>query len=139
MSGIIKIKGERSGKEFVVDLSDKLQTKYEMVRELRLNKLPKEEICKKYGYTRATGHIYEKGWEKQRWEGLKDKKKGPKINYKRLAVEEKVLSLRFKDKELDMYDISDLLREKGFDISSRTVARILSEHGVTLKKKRRKI
>jgi len=33
-----------------------------------------------------------------------------------------------------MYEIKDILTEEGYDISARSVARVLSEHGVTLKK-----
>jgi transposase len=33
-----------------------------------------------------------------------------------------------------MYEIKDILTEEGYHISARSVARVLSEHGVTLKK-----
>lgn len=134
MQKIIRIQGEKKGKEFVIDLKDKLQRRYEMVRELKLSKDKKEDICRKFNYTRATGHIYEVAWDKERWEGLKDKKKGPKIKYRREPVEDKVLSYRFRNPNLDMYDISDLLKEKGYKVSPVTISRILSSHGVTLKK-----
>lgn len=128
--------GERD--KFVIDLRDTTQTRYEMVRELTLNSEAKEKICRSYGYTRASGHIYEKAWQENRWEGLKDKPKGPQRNYVRTEdVEQKVLSIRFKHPELDMYDIRDLLKNEGEVISERSVARILSKHGVTLKKTRK--
>jgi len=127
------VKGKRG--KFVIDLRDSLQTRYEMVRELNLSSKPKEKICESYRYTRASGHIYQKAWEEDRWEGLKDKPRGPQHNYVRTEdVEERVLSLRFKQPELNMYDIRDLLEKEGKVISARSVARILSEHGVTLKK-----
>ena len=127
------IKGERG--KFVIDLRDPLQTRYEMVRELYLSRKSKERICKGYGYTRASGHIYQKAWEENRWEGLKDKPRGPQHNYVRTEnVKQRVLSMRFKRPELDMYDIRDLLEKEGKVISARSVARILSEHGVALKK-----
>ena len=127
------IEGKRS--EFVVDLQDSTQTRYEMVRELTLSSEAKEKICRSYGYTRASGHIYEKAWQEKRWEGLKDKPRGPQCNYVRTEdVEQKVLSIRFNRPELDMYDIRDILKNEGEVISARSVARILSKHGVTLKK-----
>lgn len=127
------IEGERG--KFVVDLRDLTQTRYEMVRELTLSREAKENICRSYGYTRASGHIYEKAWQENRWEGLKDKPRGPQRNYVRTEdIEERVLSIRFKHPELDMYDIRDLLEKEGKIISARSVARILSKHGVTLKK-----
>ena len=127
------VKGERG--RFVIDLRDPLQTRYEMIRELNLSSKSKGKICKGYGYTRASGHIYQKAWGENRWEGLKDKPRGPQRNYVRTEdVKQRVLSVRFKCPELDMYDIRDLLEKEGKIISERSVARILSEHGVTLKK-----
>jgi len=38
-----------------------------------------------------------------------------------------------------MYDIGDLLKKEGEVISARSVARILSKHGVTLKKMRKTV
>lgn len=127
------VEGERG--KFVIDLRDPTQTRYEMVRELTLSSEPKENICRSYGYTRASGHIYQKAWQENKWKGLKDKARGPQRNYVRTEdVEQRVLSIRFKRPELDMYDIRDLLKKEGKVISARSVARILSKHGVTLKK-----
>ncbi len=127
------VAGERC--KFVIDLRDPTQTRYEMVRELTLSSEAKEKICRSYGYTRASGHIYQKAWQEKRWEGLKDKPRGPQRNYVRTEdAEKKVLSIRFKHPELDMYDIRDILKNEGKVISARSVARILNKHGVTLKK-----
>ncbi|MBT9148187.1 MAG: hypothetical protein AAGB97_08075 [Dehalococcoidia bacterium] len=127
------VEGERG--KFVIDLRDPTQTRYEMVRELTLSSEPKEKICRSYGYTRASGHIYQKAWQENKWEGLKGKPRGPQRNYVRTEdVEQRVLSIRFKRPELDMYDIGDLLEKEGKVISARSVARILAKHGVTLKK-----
>jgi hypothetical protein len=48
---LIVIVGER-GKQFVIDLRDSLQRRYELVRELKLSDSPKEEICAKYWYSK---------------------------------------------------------------------------------------
>ena len=130
------VEGQRG--EFVIDLRDPIQTRYEMVRELNLSGESKEKICQSYGYTRASGHIYQKAWMKNRWKGISDKPRGPQRNYVRTEdVEQRVLAIRFKRPELDMYDIGDLLKKEGEVISARSVARILSKHGVTLKKTRK--
>lgn len=134
----IVIEGEK-GKQFVIDLRDSLQRRYELVRELKLSGDPKEDICAQYEYSRVMGHLYETAWDKHRWGGLKDKKKGPKRKSKRTEnVEKRILAIRFKTPEKDMYEITDILTEEGCKISARSVARVLSEHGVTLKKKRQK-
>lgn len=130
----IVIEGEK-GKQFVIDLRDSLQRRYELIRDLKLSGSPKEEICARYGYSRVMGHSYETAWDKNRWDGLKDKKKGPKRKSRRTEeLEKKVLAIRFKSPDKDMYEITDILIQEGYDISARSVARVLSEHGVTLKK-----
>ncbi len=112
---------------------------YELVRELKLSGSPKEEICTKFGYSRVMGHLYETAWDNNRWDGLKDKKKGPKRKPKRTGeLENKILAIRLKHPEKDMYEITDILTDEGHEISARSVARVLSEHGVTLKPKLRK-
>lgn len=130
--------GERG--KFVIDLQDMIQARYEMIRELTLSNESKEKICRGYGYSRASGHIYQKAWAEKRWEGLKDKPKGPQRNYVRTEdVEQKVVSIRFKRPELDMYDIRDLMAKEGKLISARSIARILNKHGVTLKKTKKAV
>ncbi len=61
-----------------------------------------------------------------------------------MAIPEKLvtnisLEIRFKDQEKNMYDIAELLRSEGYEISDSSVARVLSEHGVTLKKTKKKL
>ena len=132
----IVVNGERG--DFMIYLEDSLQRRYELVRELKLSAEPKKAICNKYGYSRIMGYHYERGWDEQRWEGLKDKPKGPKEKRIRTEeVEKRILEIRFKKPEKDMYDIADVLKDEGYEISARSIARVLSEHGVTLKKRRK--
>lgn len=139
MSKVIIIKGEKAGKEFIIDLSDPLQTRYELVRELNLSSKPKEITANKYGLSRIMAYHYERAWNQRRWDGLKGKKKGPKTKSKRKPeVEKEIINIRFRQPCKDMYEITDVLREKGYDISSRSVSRVLSEHGMTLKKTKMK-
>lgn len=134
MPQVIVVKGDRG--DFEIGLKDSLQRRYELVRELRLSAEPKEEICKKYGYSRIMGYHYEKAWDEKGWEGLMDKPRGPKTRSRRTEeVERRILKIRFKEPEKDMYDIVNVLRDEGYGISARSVARVLSEHGVTLKKR----
>ena len=98
----IVIEGEK-GKQFVIDLRDSLQKRYELIRELKLSGSSKEDVCARYRYSRVMGHLYETAWDKQRWDGLKDKKKGPKSRSRRTEkLERRVLAIRFKSPEKDM-------------------------------------
>lgn len=133
----IVVKGEKD-KTFEIDPKNPLQRRYEMVRELSLSGEKKEDICSKYGYTRKTGHQYLRGWREKGFEGLMDKPRGPKSKSKRTEeVERRILEIRFKDPEKDMYEITDILKAEGHGISASTVARVLRDHGVTLKKRRK--
>lgn len=133
----IILEGEK-GRTFEIDLENPLQKRYEMVRELSLSSEPRKDICARYGYSRKTGNEYLNAWKEKDWEGLKDEPRGPKTKSKRTdELEKRVLDIRFKDREKDMYDIAEILSSEGYEISARSVARILSEHGITLKKRRR--
>jgi transposase len=134
----IIIEGEK-GRTFQIDLEDPIQKRYEMVRELNLSSKNREEICKKYGYTRKTGNEYLNAWEEKKWEGIKDDARGPKSKSKCTdEVEKRIVDIRFKNPEKDMYDIQKVLENEGIKISARSVARVLSEHGITLKKTKKK-
>lgn len=134
----IIIEGEK-GRKFQIDLEDPIQKRYELVRELKLSSKNREEICKKYGYTRKTGNEYINAWDEERWEGIKDDARGPKSKSKCTdEVEKRIVDIRFKNPEKDMYDIQKVLENEGIKISARSVARVLSEHGITLKKTKKK-
>ena len=134
----IIIEGEK-GRKFQIDLEDPIQKRYELVRELKLSSKKRDEICKKYGYTRKTGNEYINAWDEERWEGIKDDARGPKSKSKCTdEVEKRIVDIRFKNPEKDMYDIEQILKSEGFEISARSVARVLSEHGITLKKTKTK-
>jgi transposase len=134
----IIIEGEK-GRKFQIDLEDPIQKRYELVRELKLSSKKREEICKKYGYSRKTGNEYINAWDEERWEGIKDDARGPKSKSKCTdEVEKRIVDIRFKNPEKDMYDIEQVLKSEGVEISARSVARVLSEHGITLKKTRKK-
>ncbi|HJH26887.1 MAG TPA: hypothetical protein C5S37_08985 [Methanophagales archaeon] len=130
----LKVEGEK-GRAFEINLKNPLQKRYEMVRELILSSKPRAEICAKYGYTRKTGNEYLRAWHEKGWEGLMDKSRGPKTKSKRTQeVEKRIVDMRFRNPEKDMYEIAKTLKSEGYEISARSVARVLSEHGITLKK-----
>jgi transposase len=135
---ILKVEGER-GRFFEINLENPLQRKYEMVRELSLSSKPREEVCAKYNYSRKTGNEYLRAWKEKRWEGLKEKTRGPKSkSVCTQDVENRIVDIRFKNPENDMYDIAEMLKSEGHKISARSVGRVLSEHGITLKKTKTK-
>ncbi len=134
----IIVEGEK-GRTFEINMDNLLQRRYEMIRELSLSSKPRKDICARYGYSRKTGNEYLNAWKEKGWDGLKDEPRGPKTKSKRTdELEKRVLDIRFKDHEKDMYDIAEILKSEGHDISARSVARVLAEHGITLKKTKKK-
>ena len=135
---ILKVNGEK-GRTFEINLEDSLQKRYEMVRELSLSSKPRDEICARFGYTRKTGNEYLRAWKEKCWEGLKDKPRGPKTKSKRKEdIAKRILDIRFNTPDKDVYEIKKILKGEGYEISARSVARVLSEYGVTLKKTKKK-
>jgi len=124
----LKVEGEK-GRAFEINLKNPLQKRYEMVRELILSSKPRAEICAKYGYTRKTGNEYLRAWHEKWWKGLMDKPRGPKTKSKRTQeVERRIVDMRFRNPDKGMYDIAKTLKSRGYEISARSVARVLSEH-----------
>jgi len=137
---VVTVKGEVKRKEFLIDLSNSIQTRYEMIRECCLSKRSVEEICHKYGYSRTSYYFYKNKFEKEGIEGLIPDKPGPKGPVKITEeVESLILQIRFKDPGLDMYDIWEFLKEKGYKIGVWSVFAVLKKHGVTLKKTKAKL
>lgn len=135
---ILKVEGEK-GRFFEINIEDPVQRKYEMIRELSLSSKPRKEICARYNYSRKTGNECLRAWEEKRWEGLKEKSRGPKSKSVRTqGVENRIVDIRFNNPENDMYDIAEMLKSEDHKISARSVGRVLSEHGITLKKTKKK-
>jgi transposase len=80
--------------------------------------------------------VYQTGQKQVGWVGKEKEESKEQIQENRKVRE---AGIRFKSPEKDMYEITDILTEEGYNISARSVARVLSEHGVTLKKRGRKL
>lgn len=130
-----KIQGDTPARSFTVSSQDIVQWRYEMIRESALSRDPIDKICQKYNYSRDM-YFYDKGkFDAQGMMGLVDEKPGPKKPRKRTEdAEQMIIEFRFNHPHLNMYEIARRLKQAGFDISPRSVARSLQEHGLLLKK-----
>lgn len=130
-----KIQGDTPARSFSIRSEDIVQWRYEMIRESSLSRDSIDKICQKYNYSRDMFFYYKGKFEAQGMMSLVDEKPGPKKPRKRTEEAERmIIELRFKHPHLNMYEIAGRLKQEGFDISPRSVARSLQEHGLSLKK-----
>lgn len=130
-----KIVGDTPGRTFTINPEDTIQWRYEMIRQATLSRQPIEEISGEFGYSRDMYFYYKGKFEAAGILGLIDCKPGPRKPRKRTEeVENRIIQIRFKRPELNMYEIHEMLKGQGYDISPRSVGRTLSSHGLGLKK-----
>lgn len=112
---------------------DKAQVRYEMLREAETTDKTVEETARKYGYSRARYYVYKRRFEKEGLLGLFDKKRGPKEPHKvKGKLWEKIVELRSEEKNI--YRITDELKEMGYEVSAKSVERVVNAEGMRLKK-----
>jgi len=91
-------------------------------------------IAKKYGYTREHFYVIKRKFEENGSEGLRDKPKGPKRNYKRTKeLEKQIIRHRFLDPEASSEVITQKLQQAGHNISQRSVERTINVYGLQKK------
>lgn len=118
-----------------IDPSDSLLWKLSMVFEAAHNSdLTIEQISSKYGYTREYFYQVLNKLKTKGSSALQDRITGPKTNYKRTnEIKKQVIRHRFLDPEASCEVISQKMRQSGFDISQRSVERVVKEFGLQKK------
>lgn len=135
----IKIQGETPKRVFYIKSSDIVQWRYEMIRQATLRRDSIDKVCKEFNYSRDMYFYYKKKFEEMGMRGLFDEKRGPKKKHKRTEnFEKKLIEIRWRYPDFNMYEIAKELKEEGFLVSPRSVARTLSDFGLTLKKMKEK-
>ena len=112
-----------------------IQKKVSMITLGELSNLPKIQIVKSFGYsTRKSYYDIRHEVLNGTAEDLIPEQTGPKSAPKRTKdLEILVIKMRF-ETDYNMYEITDKLKELGFDISSRLVGQILEDYGLSKKK-----
>lgn len=91
-------------------------------------------IAQKYGYTREHFYVIKRNFDESGSEGLRDKPKGPKRNYKRTKeLEKQIIRHRFLDPEASSEVITQKLQQAGHNISQRSVERTINAYGLQKK------
>ena len=136
---IVYIEGDTPKRRFPIDFSDRIQVLYEMLRQATLSSERIEEVCKEFGFSKRAYYYYLDKFEVDGVMGLQKQKPGPKEPTKRTEeLEKRVIELRFNRPSLNMYDINDILEKEGYDVSPTTISRVLNDHGLTKKKRKKR-
>lgn len=135
MENFFYIQGETPKRKFPVNLDDLLQKRYEFIREAALSKKPVAEVCKKYGLSRDMYYYYRRKFDEGGLIALQEEKTGPQQPHKiGKELENRIVGMKFEEPELNIYQLAYRLKNEGYDISPRSVSRVLAEFGLTKKK-----
>jgi hypothetical protein len=120
-------------KAFLIRPDDKTAVKFAMLIEGHL--YGAKDACVKYGYTEQRYYQLLKKYNSLGLEGLQDKKRGSEKQPVRTElVTNQIIRLRFLDPFSSASVISQKLRQQGYEVSTRSVERTITEYG--LQKKR---
>ena len=120
--------------EYFKNPKSKRQKQYEAVRAIALDKMPADEVAKKFGYKISTIYSLVKYAKSGKLELFPEVAKGPKKRRTHANVQKKIIQLRKQDKYAA--DIHKQLTNEGQSISIRTVERIIKEAGFKKLKRR---
>jgi len=119
----------------VITENDPIAWKLSMLIEAASNKDEKiEDLARRYGYTREHFYVIKRAYEEKGSQGLMDKSRGPKTNFKRTKeMEKQIIRHRFLDPEASSQVITQRLQQAGNNISQRSVERTINEYGLQKK------
>jgi transposase len=119
--------------ELIIPAIDEITPRLLMLAEGEC-KLGAPAAAEKYGITRQRYHQVLHLFEQKGALALQPQKRGPKTNYVRTdEVERQVIRHRFLDPDATADVIAQKLRQAGFAISTRSVARVIEKFGLQKK------
>src|SRR3989304_6162316 len=101
--------------------------RYEALRALLFEKLPKIEVTKKFGYTEYTLQALVRDFRQGKLIFFQPKKPGPKERSSSKDIQAKIVSLR--KPNLSAEDIKEKLSSENIQIGLSTIQRILADQG----------
>ena len=92
------------------------------------------QAARKFGYSKQRYFQLRTVFHESGAIGLRSRKRGPKTNYRRTAeVVRQVVRHRFLDGDASPEVIAQKLRQSGWEISTRSVERVIAEYGLQKK------
>jgi transposase len=118
----------------IVPEEDEITRKLAMLVEGECEGLGPLEAAKKFGFSKQRYFQLRQAYREQGALALLSKRRGPKTNYRRTdeAIRQ-VIRHRFLDPEASPEVIAQKLRQSGWEISTRTVERIIEQFGLQKK------
>jgi transposase len=120
--------------ELIIPLDDQITPRLVMLIEGECEGLGAASAAAKYGLTRQRYYQLLDLFKDQGALALQPHKRGPKTNYVRTdEVERQVIRQRFLDPDASADIIAQKLRQAGFEISTRSVERVIEKYGLQKK------
>ena len=114
-----------------IDPNDEVSIKLAMLVKGECDKGGPSHAAREFGFSRQRYFQLRNIFHAQGAAGLVSNRRGPKTNYRRTReVVCQVVRYRFLDADLSGEVIAQKLRQNGFEISARSVDRILAEFGL---------
>jgi transposase len=111
------------------DARDLVQVKYEMLRQVQVEKIPVSQSARAFGFSRPTLYQTQLAFEREGLSGLVPHKRGPQRAYKLTpAVMEFVAAIRAVEPSLSPRDLSQRVKEQfGLVVHARSIERRLGQ------------
>lgn len=120
--------------ELIFPASDEITPRLMMLVEGQCEGLGAAGAALKHGVTRQRYYQVLKQFERHGAGALQPQKRGPKTNYVRTdQVERQVIRHRFLDPDASADIIAQKLRQAGFQVSTRSVERVIEAYGLPKK------
>jgi transposase len=120
--------------ELVVPSDDEITPRLVMLLEGECEGLGAAQAAHKHGLTRQRYYQLLSLFKDRGALALQTQKRGPKTNYVRTdEVERQVIRHRFLDPDASVDIIAQKLRQAGFEISTRSVERVIEKYGLQKK------
>ncbi len=120
--------------ELIVPANDEITPRLMMLVEGECEGLGATDAALKHGVTRQRHYQVLRLFEENGAAALQPQKRGPKTNYVRTdEVERQVIRQRFLDPDASADIIAQKLRQAGFQISTRSVERVIEKYGLQKK------
>ena len=123
-----------TGGSLAVPLEDEITHKLAMLIEGECEGLGPQRAAQKFGFSKQRYFQLRAAFTEQGALALQSLKRGPKTHYRRTAeIIRQIIRHRFLDSEASEEVIAQKLRQSGWEISIRSVQRVIEEYGLQKK------